>query len=107
MDSKIRSSIELKEIRSFQEKRKSPRKPFIAPIDYVTEYGTGRVLCRNISKGGIFFETSDFKSQLQVGQDILINIPSKDRKKLIKIMGGVVRTDPTGVGVKFQKMFKM
>ena len=94
----------MEEHQSSQKKRKHPRKPFILPIDYVTGDGTGRDLCRNISKGGLFFETGEFKSQLRVGQDILFNIPSKGRKKLLKIMGEIVRIEAFGVGVKFKKM---
>ena len=97
----------MEELQSFQKKRKYPRKPFLFPINYITEDGTGRDLCRNISKGGLFFETGEFKNQLHVGQDILLNIPSKDRKKLLKIMGEIVRIEAFGVGVKFKKMYKM
>ena len=87
------------------EKRRHPRLPFQVPLDYITAHGTGRHLCRNISRGGLLFETGEFESPLNVGEEILINIPSKDREKLVKLVGEVIRVGVQGVGVKFKKRF--
>ena len=88
-----------------KEKRKYPRRLFLVPIDYVTEDGTGRDLCRNISSGGLFIETGEFKKKLYTGQEILLNIPLKAQVKLLRILAMVVRIEPYGVGVKFKKLF--
>ena len=85
-----------------KDQRKHPRRPFVVPIEYITEEGTGRDLCRNISSGGLFFETGEFKKQFYNGQEILLNIPSRDREKLLKIVGKIVRVEVNGVGVKFK-----
>ena len=87
-----------------KEKRKYPRRLFSVLIDYLTEDGTGRDLCRNISSGGLFIETGEFKKKLYAGQEILLNIPSKNRVKLLRILAMVVRIEPYGVGVKFKKL---
>ena len=88
----------------FDEKRRHPRRLFTAPIEYLTQKGTGRDLCQNISQGGLFLGTGEIKKQLYVGQEILLNIPSKDRVKLVKVMGKVTRVETHGVGVQFKKM---
>ena len=91
----------------FVERRKHQRKPFAVPIEYVTQDGTGRELSLNISNGGLFFQTSEYKSQLYIGQEILFNIPSKNRKKLIKILGVIVRIGDEGVGVRFKSKLQI
>ena len=93
----------MKESNYFQEKRKYPRVPYTLPVEYITQNGTGRELCRDISRGGLFLGTGDFKKEIYLGQDIFLNIPSRDRSNILKIMGKVTRVDIYGFGVKFKK----
>ena len=87
-----------------REKRKYTRRLFLVPIDYLTLDGTGRDLCHNISRSGLFLETGKFKKNFHVGQEILLNIPSENRIKLLRILAKIARIEPYGVGVKFKKI---
>ena len=56
------------------------------------------VLIKNISKGGIFFKTHQLLDQ---GQPLDLMIPMRDKGKLLKRRGTVVRGEGQGVGVEF------
>ena len=81
----------------FFEKRKHPRVPCNAPIEYALKNRTYRNLSRDISTSGLFVETWNSAS---IGEAITLLIPL-DNQEPIKIEGKVVRTDPQGIGVEF------
>ena len=79
------------------EKRKHPRMPCSAPIEYATQDGTFRNLSRDVSIGGLFVETWDAFS---VGEKITVTLPV-EKQKPVKLKGEVVRVERQGIGIAF------
>lgn len=73
---------------------------------------TGYVVAKNISSGGLFFETEKLL-ELNTKVKIELILPaqyliSKDkRKSLIKVKGRIVRIEEDGVAVKFDEANKI
>jgi len=83
--------------------RKHPRKPFIKSIYFGSQNDYFKGLIKNISRGGVFIETSD---SFSVGQFIKIVIPGKDFDNFIAIKAEIVRLDEDGIGVKIIRVSK-
>ena len=82
------------------EKRKHPRKPCSIVVDYATQDRAFRDYIRDISKSGVFIETTNFFS---VGQEFIMTFSIPNNQKPLKFIGEVVRTGQRGVGVKFKR----
>ncbi len=82
----------------FVNKRKYPRIPCSAPIEYVIGTRTYRNLSRNISAGGLFIETWN---SFSIGDRLVVNIPLWDNQKNIQVDGEIVRAESQGIGVRF------
>lgn len=80
------------------ESRKHERKNCSIPAMAATPSASFDVLIKNISKGGIFFKTHQLLDQ---GQPLDLMIPMRDKGKLLKRRGTVVRGEGQGVGVEF------
>ena len=80
--------------------REDSRIPCFFPVDYSTQDRVYQDFIHNLSNGGVFIETA---ASLSVGQTLsmIFNVPAL--LKTFKITGRIVRTDPDGVGVKFDK----
>jgi Tfp pilus assembly protein PilZ len=83
--------------------RKHPRKPFVKSIYFGTQNDYYKGLIKNISRGGVFIETSD---NFSVGQVIKIVIPGNDFDKFIAIKAEIVRLAVDGIGVKIISVSK-
>jgi hypothetical protein len=82
-----------------EELRQHERKKCAIPAMVSTPSTTFDVLINNISKGGIFFKT---RQDLSHGQSLDLMIPMRNKGKLLKRRGTVVRCENDGIGVEFQ-----
>ena len=67
-------------------------------ITYKQEHVNG--LATNISRGGAFVETS---SKILLGQKINLIVHGAKKYKTLSLRGWIVRWDPDGVGVSFER----
>ena len=82
------------------EKRAYQRKNGLIIADYTTPDGDASGLIRNISAGGVFIRTD--KKPL-AGQSIVLRFPLFSFDENISVSGIVLRVEPTGFVVKFDK----
>ena len=80
--------------------REDARIPCFLPVDYSTNDRVYQDFINNLSKGGIFIETS---SPFRAGQLISLIFSLPSMQKTFKISGTIVRTEQDGIGVKFRK----
>jgi hypothetical protein len=85
------------QLRECLEKRRHPRMPCSAPIEYTARDRTFRNLSRDISTSGLFVETWDAFS---VGETIAMALPL-EKQEPIQLTGKVVRIDKQGIGIEF------
>ena len=85
------------QLRACLEKRRHPRIPCSAPIEYIARDRTFRNLSRDISTSGLFVETWDAFS---VGETIAMALPL-EKQAPVKLKGKVVRIDKQGIGIEF------
>ena len=83
--------------RNCLEKRRHPRIPCSAPIEYIARDRTFRNLSRDISAGGLFVETWETFS---VGETIAMTLPV-EKQEPIQLNGKVVRIEKQGIGIAF------
>jgi hypothetical protein len=76
------------------------RENYRKDITFSSRNQTYKGVISNISRVGAFIET---KSRLSLGQLIHLEIPGDSLFKDLKLKGWVVRIDPNGVGVKFDR----
>ena len=79
--------------------RKHPRKLYSKSVLYAADNQILEGTSQNISLSGIFIKTKD---KLNVGQTVILSLPSKSKKGL-KVRGEIVRSNHEGFGVKFLK----
>jgi len=82
------------------EKREYKRKNGLIIAEYTTPDGNANGLIRNISAGGLFIRTA--KKPL-AGQSIVLRFPLFKFEENISVTGRVLRIEPTGFVVKFDK----
>ncbi|MBW2513798.1 MAG: PilZ domain-containing protein [Deltaproteobacteria bacterium] len=80
--------------------RDDTRRTYHQTITFSTQDGQYRALCRNISNGGIFIQTSEI---FRLGQLVTLDIPFSDGKESIKVPAEIVRIETEGIGLKFMK----
>ena len=87
-------------IRDIEDPRQYPRRPYNKPLvfDYKNQYY--RSLVTDISQGGAFIRS---KLRTSLGRKIIVVIPGSKIRKKSKINGWIVRRNPDGFGVKFDK----
>ena len=105
-DEEQRKLLRELEQRQSKDKRRHDRKPYSMSVDYVTYGNTKRGLIKDISVGGVLFETSEIEESFSVGEEILLTIPYPDEKRYVKIRGQVVRIEPKRIAVKFERKFR-
>lgn len=76
------------------------RRVYDQTITFSTQDRRYRALCKDISNGGIFIQTSEI---FQLGQLVNLDIPFSNGKESIKIPAEIVRVNPNGIGLKFLK----
>ena len=85
-------------IRTRNEKRRFPRIPCSAPVEYSIRDRIYRNLSRDISATGLFIETW---LSFSVGEKLTLNIPLSDSNKNFQINAKIVRAVRQGIGVVF------
>jgi Tfp pilus assembly protein PilZ len=80
--------------------REGVRRTYDQTISFSTQDRQYRALCRNISHGGIFMQTTEI---FRLGQLVILDIPFSDGKESIKVPAEIVRIETEGIGLKFMK----
>jgi Tfp pilus assembly protein PilZ len=70
------------------------------PVDYSTKDRVYQDFINNLSNGGVFIETS---SPFGIGQTLSLIFSLPAMGKSFKASGTIVRTEPDGIGVRFNK----
>ena len=83
-----------------EDPREYPRRAYNKPLvfDYKNQYY--RSLVTDISHGGVFIKT---KLKMSLGRKVIIVIPGSKIRKKSKIKGWIVRRNPEGFAVKFDR----
>ena len=81
--------------------REYMRKPFKIPVELSKNGFTFQCCTQNISKSGVFIQT-DFS--FHVDQKVNINFSPLKIEKGLSVGGKVIRVDPIGIGVKFDRL---
>ncbi|MFC1876359.1 PilZ domain-containing protein [Thermodesulfobacteriota bacterium] len=76
------------------------RRMYDQTITFSTQDRRYSALCKDISNGGIFIQTSEI---FQLGQLVTLDIPFSDGRDSIKVPAEIVRVNPDGIGLKFMK----
>jgi hypothetical protein len=79
--------------------RKHPRKPVVLPVLFAANDQILKGTTKNLSLSGIFLQS---KSELEVGQKIILSLPTRSKKRL-KFSAEIIWTNDEGYGVKFLK----
>ena len=80
--------------------RELTRENYRKEITFSSKDQSYKGILSNISRVGAFVET---KTRLSLGQMIRLEIPGDSLFKNLKLKGWVVRLDPKGVGIKFER----
>jgi Tfp pilus assembly protein PilZ len=80
--------------------RNEVRKGFDKNISFSVQDRKYKAICKDISSGGIFIQTSEVFS---MGQTVILNIPFSDGSREIKVPAEIVRVSAHGIGLKFMK----
>lgn len=80
--------------------RDDMRRKYDQTITFSTQNRQYSALCKDISNGGIFIETSEM---FQLGQLVTLDIPFSRGEESIKVPAEVVRVNPDGIGLRFMK----
>ena len=80
--------------------RDGTRRAYEQTITFSTQDRQYKALCKNISNGGIFVQTSEI---FRLGQLVSLDIPFSDGKESIKVPAEIVRIETEGIGLKFLK----
>lgn len=105
-DEEQRKLLRELEERHSKDKRRHDRKRYSMSVAYVTNGHTKRGLIKDISVGGVLFETGEIGESFSVGEEILLTIPYPDEKRYVKIKGEVVRIEAKRIAVKFKRKFR-
>ena len=76
------------------------RRVYDQTITFSTQDRRYTALCKDISNGGIFIQTSDM---FQLGQLVTLDIPFSNGKESIQVPAEIVRINPDGIGLRFLK----
>lgn len=101
-DEEQRKLLRELEERQSKDKRRHDRKPYSMSVNYVTNGHTKMGLIKDISVGGVLFETGEIGESFSVGEEILLTIPDPDQTKYIKVRGEVIRIEPQRIAVRFK-----
>ena len=81
--------------------RRHNRYDCLVGVDYDISEWTYQCNMRDISEGGAYIET---EHAIRVGQRLIMSLSSPVLERTCAIQGTVVRRDPRGVGVRFDKL---
>ena len=81
--------------------RQYPRKAYLKPISFNFRDQQFKGVIKNVSRSGIFIETS---AKFQFGQSIVLVIPNNHIDKIRWVRGWMVRSSLNGIGVTFKRI---
>ena len=82
------------------DKREYPRKACQAEVIYSDNNRLVQGMIINISASGLYLQPD---SPFKVGEEITLTFEHPFAKKQMKVVGEIVRSDETGIGVKFNQ----
>jgi Tfp pilus assembly protein PilZ len=85
------------------EQRRHSRRLFGSATLYASRNRFIRGIVRNISKGGMFIEAAD---GIALGEHLNLAIPAVHRRRDFTVRGEVVRVDPNGLAIRFERLIK-
>jgi len=85
------------------EKRQLPRKAAFIIAELTTNKGTFRDVLTNIGADGLFVKTW---RKFEYGTPIVLKFPLFSFDRIIQVPGKVIRNDPNGFAVSFDKPIK-
>jgi len=88
------------------ERRKHPRKRYLADVRYVGGDRIYKDFIRNISLGGLLIETREKREDLSLGQEVTLSVPFPREEQYTRIIGEIVRISAQEIGIKFKKVIK-
>jgi len=80
--------------------RQHPRKAAFIIAEYTTDRGTFKDVLKNIGAKGLFVKTW---RKFIYGTPIVLKFPLFNLDKIIQVSGKVIRNDPNGFAVSFDK----
>ena len=98
--------LEQLEKRPPSERRKHPRKRYLADVRYVGGDRIYKDFIRNISLGGLLIETLETRGDLSLGQEVTLSVPFPREKQYTRIIGEIVRISAQEIGIEFKKVIK-
>jgi Tfp pilus assembly protein PilZ len=84
--------------------RNEVRKVYGKKISFYVKNHRYQALCKDISGGGIFIQTSEV---FHLGQVVTLDIPFSNGDQSIQVPAEIVRVDSEGIGLKFLKKEKI
>ena len=81
------------------ERREHARRRHFTAVDYVLKDRVFRDFVKDIGLGGLFIET---REPFNVGQELLVLLPTPGSRESLRALCEVVRVGPLGIGVKFK-----
>ena len=88
------------------ERRRYPRKRYLADVRYVGGDRIYKDFIRNISMGGLLIETRQKRNDLSLGQEVTLSVPFPREKQFTRIIGEIVRISAQEIGIKFKRVIK-
>ncbi len=86
-----------------QDRRRHPRKGCSISVNCATDEQGFKGFIKDISAGGVFIET---QGDFTVGKEISLTFSSPHQQEPVKVAGEIVRNNPQGIGVEFNKAIK-
>ena len=83
-----------------KEQRGDDRVPCLIPVDFSTQDRVYRDFIQNFSNGGVFIET---RENLAPGEPVSLTFSAPNSQNHFKIVGTILRSENSGVAVKFEK----
>ena len=95
--------VNIGSIKNSQDPRRYPRKPFQKSIFFNYEAQKYKGIIKNVSRGGVFIETS---AKFLFGQTIELVIPNSHINKARRVRAWMVHSSRRGIGVTFKRLFE-
>ncbi len=83
------------------QKERHARKGCLIPVDYATSDRNFSDYIQDISASGVFIQT---RQPLKEGQEVTLAFSVLDTENPFKIVGKIVRSEPTGIAVQFENL---
>ena len=85
------------------EQRRHPRRSFGKATLYASRDRFIKGIVKDISKGGMLIEAAD---GIAVGEQLNLAVPAAHRRRDFTVRGEIVRVDPNGLAIRFERLIK-